>query len=466
MLLYSKSLFGEKMRRNCPRALFENEVSCLTKSEYSCIKSRSSIEDEVNRDKSDHSQDKKQKSRERKERMIAIDQERLKKSKTLENKSSQKGQVNKENLLKNEKSEDIVKQLNTIKQRAASFSVRDKQLQDKKLKVNEEKEYERLMELSMEVKRLSDIAASEKEEESMIKKRIADRKVIEQQIQERQHQKLLQEEARDQENRKMLERIKKYQEEDMVKERKRKEDAQKAQEEIIRRNKEILAEHEGKKAFEKHQDEMIIAYQARRDEELKQREEEERELQRKKIELQRKMLESHTKSIDRKSAIDELRARRAAEEKERKNRQRELNEARKRKKNMELLHESRKMQEEERRISKEKEFQEKQEEYFNVIAHAAEMAKRERDEAECLEKKNTELRTMLKHQIMENESKKSAEEQEKFKEGREMKMKMDAEHVKLESIREKMVEEMRTKGVDEKYFGEMLTFDIDKLLKK
>ena len=128
--------------------------------------------------------------------------------------------------------------------------------------------------------------------------------------------------------------------------------------------------------------------------------------------------------MDKKAEIDAIRARRAAEENERKHRQRELNEARKKKKNMDLLHESRKRQEQEKQMAKEKELQEKQEEYCNTLAQAAEMAKREKDEVELTKKKNAELRNMLKQQILENELKRQTLEQEKFKEGKEIEAKV------------------------------------------
>ena len=121
---------------------------------------------------------------------------------------------------------------------------RDQQLKDKAIREKEERNYERRMDLEMELNRLKDIAKREKEEELKIKKRIADRKVIEDQIKERQHQRLLQEEARDQENQKMLNAIKKYEEEDEEKAKQRKEEARKAKIEMIKRNEDILAERE------------------------------------------------------------------------------------------------------------------------------------------------------------------------------------------------------------------------------
>ncbi len=38
--------------------------------------------------------------------------------------------------------------------------------------------------------------------------------------------------------------------------------------------------------------------------------------------------------------------------------------------------------------------------------------------------------------------------------------------MKLETFREKMVADMKSKGINDKYFGEMMTIDIKKLLMK
>ena len=40
------------------------------------------------------------------------------------------------------------------------------------------------------------------------------------------------------------------------------------------------------------------------------------------------------------------------------------------------------------------------------------------------------------------------------------------ERAKLEAVREKMVAEMRKIGIDERYFGEMISLDINKYLLK
>lgn len=479
-------------RKNVKPKPTDNEASinCISKTEIDVIARRSSqnfgSQDASLQNKD--AQELREKAKARKEHMIRLEMEKVKKAKADKSRVPQKSKkIN----LEDEQNEDIVKLLNTCKQRTAAFAIRDKQLIDKAIREKEEKNYERLMDLEMEVNRIKDIAAREKEEDAKIKKRIADRKVIEDQIKEREHQRLLQEEARNQENQKMLETIKKYEDEDAEKERKRKEETRKSKMEIIKNNEVILNERKDRKAFEKQEEEMIIVYLAERDKQLRAREEEEAEEKRKKIELQKKLLESQTKLMDKRSEMDELRARRAAEENERKHRQRELQEAQKRKKEMDILHKSRNEQADERQRAKQLEIEEKKAEYNDTLRLAAEMAKRERDEAEIAKKQNAELRKMLQQQIEENEKKKKLLEQEKYKEGKETLVKMvscyvhllylkyiycplypnlsshdfqDAEREKLETIRTMMVEDMKAKGVDEKYFTEMLTLDIKKVL--
>lgn len=357
----------------------------------------------------------------RKQHMLSLDS----KIKTTESKPGKNSLEPKVNARKSfDQSKDIVNLLNTCSQRAAAFTIRDKQLEDKEVKEKQEMDYERQMDLSMEINRLKDIAAREKEENDKVKKRFEDRKVIEVQIKERAHQRLLQEEARDQENRKMLEQIKKHQDEDNQKSAKRREEGRKAQREIIVRNEEISAVKEANKVIFKKEEAMIIAYQADRDEALRKREEEELVGQKQKIEMQKILLANQIKSMDKQAELDELRARRAAEEAERKHRKRDVYEAQKKLKDMRILHETKKKQEEERQRTKQNKVQQKQEEYENALQHAAEMAKRERDESEMIKRKNAELRTMLKDQIEEHETQARAHQQEKFDEGKKIKEKM------------------------------------------
>ena len=52
---------------------------------------------------------------------------------------------------------------------------------------------------------------------------------------------------------------------------------------------------------------------------------------------------------------------------------------------------------------------------------------------------------------------------DKEEEGRQIKKEMAVERIKLFAIRDKMVDDMKKKGIDEKYLSEMMNIDIAKL---
>ena len=323
--------------------------------------------------------------------------------------------------------EDIVKLLNTYSQRAVAFAIRDKQIMDKEIKEKEERDYERRMDLAMELDRLKELKLREETEAAKAKKRVEDRKVIEEQIEIRRQQRILQEEEREQENQQMLSMIRKYQAESETNEKLKKEQAKAAQIDVIRRNEEFIERKKKQVMLAKEEDQKIIAYQKQYDEKMRQRELDEIEERKRKELLQKKMLASQTKSIDKQAQLDELRARRAMEEKERLHRQKELYEAQKRKRDMQILHEARKRQEDERQQKIDKDKSIKNDEYDAAIKLAADMAKREKDEERATIVKNEAFRAALQKQIEDDESKRKAKEKEKRDEGRQLREKRVSE---------------------------------------
>ena len=313
--------------------------------------------------------------------------------------------------------EDIMKLLLTCSERAKTFAIRDQQLKDKTERDKQERDYEQRMILAMEIDRLKEIEAREAEEAQKVKKMVDGRKVIERQIADRHETKLLMEEARDKENREMLEQMKMYQLQDEEKARIRRERSARHREEIIRAREEHINAKREHRLLEKKEDEMMIAYQMAQDEKLRQREAEEEEAERKKRENQKHLLDVQERTLDRRAEIDELRARRAVEDAERKYRQKQLLEAQKKKKDIEALDMARKQQEQERTDKAQREIAEKQEEYENAIKHAHAMAARERAEAEREKERITKLITNLQDQIEENRAMKITHEKEKLREG-------------------------------------------------
>lgn len=313
--------------------------------------------------------------------------------------------------------QDIVKLLTTCSERATTFQIRDHQLKDQAERDKKEQDYEQRMILAMEIDRLKEIEAREVEEARKVKKMINDRKVIENQIEERHQARLLLEEARDQENREMLERMKLYQVQDEDKARIRRENGVKARTEIIRANEEDIAQKQERKLLEKREDEKMVAYQMEQDERMRQREAEEAEAERKKREIQKKLLDEHERTMDMQSEMDELHARRAMEDAERKYRQKQLIEAQKKKRDIDTLDLARKQQQQVKYEKQKMELEQKQEEYENTIRHSHTMAEREKSEAEYVKRKNSELIKNLQTQMGENTVKRMALEKEKYQEG-------------------------------------------------
>jgi hypothetical protein len=132
---------------------------------------------------------------------------------------------------------DLVKLLNTYSQRAMAFTIRDQQMADKKRREALEGDYERRMDIAMEIDRLKELGSREKEEADKLAKRVEDRHVIIDQIEARKKLKILQEEAREQENKQMLQTIKKYEEEDKVAAEKKEVHIAKSRVEVIKANK-------------------------------------------------------------------------------------------------------------------------------------------------------------------------------------------------------------------------------------
>ena len=397
-------------------------------------------------------------AQERKEKMQAMDYERKQK----EEESANSLETSHEADDCKGKAKDLAKLLNTISQRAVAFHIRDQQMKDKKQRLEKERDYERRMNIAMEIDRLRDIENREKEEARKLEKRVADRKIIEEQMEERRKQKLLQEEEREQENQRMLAKIKEYEKQCANDETRKKEISLRARKEILDANKAALDQRMEAKEREKAEVEEILAYQALQDEKLRLREEAEAEVTRQKLEIQKKMLEAQTKSQDKQSELDELRHRRAWEEAERRTRQKELADARKRRDDMIEMNEFRRRQEAEKEAQQKLDEKARQEEYENALKHALDMAEREKKEALLRERKNAQFREDIQKQIEQNELKKKQLRLETVMEGKKMKEEMLVERKSLENIRNRIVDDMASSGVNSKYFSEMLAIDLEK----
>ena len=236
---------------------------------------------------------------------------------------------------------DVVKLLTSMAQRATAFTIRDQQLEEKARLAKIEKEFDERLDVVIEIDRIQDIMRREEEEKAKKFKRVEDRKVINEQIAARERMRMLSLEAREQENQAMRNTMKKYQDEDRATSEQRAIEMEKSRKAVLLANADAIERKKQAREMEKKEMEDILIYQALKDQELAKREEEEEAIARTKKERQAKLLAQQEKAQNNAGKMDELRARRAAEEKERNERKKEKAEALKRKQEMKVLLESR-----------------------------------------------------------------------------------------------------------------------------
>jgi hypothetical protein len=438
-------------------------------------------------------EEKEKKSKERKEKMRALEKraELLAKKSDMEIAELSRKQTIREMAEKQiDNNSDVVKLLNSMSQRAAAFTIRDQQLDEKHRIEQLQKEIDSRKNIEIEVDRLKDIRRREEEENYKKSKRVEDRKVINEQIDARQRMRLLELEAREQENQAMRNLMKKYEDEDRNNAEKKSVEIAKSRVEVVAANEDAIRRKKENRLREKKEMEDILIYQAMKDAELAKREEEEAEIEQLKKERQAKLLAQQERAQNNAGKLDELRARRAAEEKERIARQQEKEEAMRRKHEMKNLLEARAKQAQDK-IEKQKQTKlQEQDEILNQMAYTKKMDDREAQEQRIKHQKVEQFKKTLQEQINEIERARSRyfiffcfvlyfffsffcisflfnrRQRHEGDGGPNIREELIREEEKLRVIRDKMIRDLETQGVNPKYLSEMKNLDIGKMLRR
>lgn len=362
---------------------------------------------------------------------------------------------------------DVVKLLNSMAQRATAFTIREKQLEEKHRLEQIDKEFDKRMDILIEIDRIKDIQRREEEEKYKRTKRVEDRKVINVQIAEREKKRLLELELRELENVAMKDLMKRYQDEDVITAEKRAEKIAISNKQQLLANEAAIRRKQEMKAQEKKETEDILIYQAQRDAELAKREEEEAAIERAKKERQMKLLAQQERAQNNAGKLDELRARRAIEEKERQLRTKEKAEAMKRKADMKELLESRAQQAADKLERQKLIKAQEEEEIMNQLMFTKKMDDRENYEQRVKEEKKLDFKIKLQKQIEEIERlRKLNASSSGTRDGPNIREELIREEAKLKVIRDKMVDDLIQQGVNPKYLSEMISVDIGKILKR
>ena len=365
-----------------------------------------------------------------------------------------------------DKNSDVVKMLNSMSARAIAFTVRDKQLHEKEDRERVDAEIDRRLDILMEIDRLKDLDRREADEAAKIVKRRDDRKVITEQIQVRERQRLLQLEAREQESQQMRALMAKHLEEDQRNAEIRQKEVEKSRTEVALANAASIQAKQAAREAAKKEMEDILIYQALKDAELAKREAEEAEIERQKKERQAKLLAQQERAQNNAGKLDELRARRAAEERERRERQAAREKAAKQKADIQDLLASRAKQAADKVALREREKVYEEDEIRNSLRYMQQMSEREAAEIKSKHDKSMDHRERLFSQIEENERRRRNAQSGNLDDGDKFRQEMVREETKLKVIRDQMVTDLKAKGVNPRYLSEMINVDVGKMLRR
>lgn len=416
-----------------------------------------------------HKEEREREAKARKERMKKLEQIAIQKAKKSDEevaRMTREQAIRDAAAIKIDGYSDVVKTLTSMSCRAAAFTLREKQLEEKHQREAAEAEYDRRMDMVMEIDRLKDLTRREEEEKMKRTKRIADRQIITEQMEQRQRQKVLAIEARDQENQSMRDLMKKYEQDDLAAAGRRQVEIERSRAEVIRTNEECIRRKEASKELAKKEIEDILVYQALKDAELQKREEEELALEKAKKERQALLLAQQEKARDNAGRLDEIRARRAAEERERRARTKEKEDAARKKAEMDELLESRARQASAKKQLLVKIKQTEEEEHLATLKHMEALSRREEEEARRKHENAMHHRTQILQQIDESDVKRINDRTSKFAEGTKLRQQSIAEESKYSVIRDQMVKDLAHKGVNERYLSEMMQVNVGKILNR
>lgn len=396
----------------------------------------------------------------RKERMIALDEERRAKGqiKPIEEIEREAQRQNDIVVARRKQDDEVdeVKYMNQVMLYAKCVTVRDAQILEKKAIRSEDAEEARRQDMMMELERLKALRMYEERE----LKRIEDRKkgaaVIRAQIEEREQERLRRIELKQQEQEAMLRHIERMREEDRVEAVKKKDAAKRLMEDVALANAEQIRLKNRQHEMEQEEERQIAEYirekerreQEVADEQARIKADKEREIAR--------LRAQQEKAQDKQAELDALRARRAQEAYEREFRQREREtEHRRAAINKDLAH-AREQQTLEKELMLAEQARLEREEFERIIAVQKEQEEQERLQREKLEAFRRQNALALQKQISEIEETRRKERRDFLEEGNRLKTEKREREAKVDEIRARKLAELEKLQVPKQYRQELL----------
>jgi len=234
------------------------------------------------------------------------------------------------------------------------------------------------------------------------------------------------------------------------------------QEMIKKENAKSLARKAELKQRDVEEDQAIMRYDRLKAEEARRREDEaEKEAHEKELQIS-KLRAMQEKATNKQAELDELRAKRAVEDRERAARAKEAKERKKKEDQLRQMKEAHEKQAQYKKYQKAVEMQ-RQEHEFQHIQTTAEKSRSVDQSVQASQAiKRKEHSKLIRSQIDDKEQLRKKLTAEKYKEGAALRHKTNAEIAKMQMIQEQMIKDCEAQGIDSKYLMEMKGLDMKK----
>lgn len=402
-------------------------------------------------------------SKARKEHMLRLAEEAKKKAPETETDrikaaANAKIKTRAEYLLEEQK--DEVKHMNQMVLYSKCVTIRDAQIEEKKQMMLEAEEENRRQDQMMEVERIKALEQYEARERQRVEERKRGAKVLEEQIQERERERIRQEELRDQERLMMLKEMERLKEEELAAAIEKKLAAKAMLEEVAAANSEQIRRKELLKVREKQEDLKILEYTRAKDaRDLEIAMEKERIAKEKEMETAR-LRAMQERAADKQAELDELRARRYQEAKEREWRAKERSAAERSAALMAELAQAREAQKASKLTQRAEVARVEHDEFMRVLA--VNRAKEAEDMAMATTQAaiHERYKEELLAQISTNEEKRKVGRLTYLEEGRRIRQAAEAEKAALAEIKARKLAQLTEVGVPSKYRAELEKYKV------
>eukprot|EP01061_Rhynchopus_euleeides_P032268 TRINITY_DN53546_c0_g1_i1.p1 TRINITY_DN53546_c0_g1~~TRINITY_DN53546_c0_g1_i1.p1 ORF type:complete len:508 (+),score=219.80 TRINITY_DN53546_c0_g1_i1:114-1526(+) len=396
---------------------------------------------------------------ERKSKIIAFDEERRAKGTKSVDESADEA-TKQENLskaqLQMDEELDEVKYMNKIMLYTKCVTIRDAQIKEKQSVASERAEEEARLDMAMEMERLKALKMYEEREQKRIENRRKGAAVIRAQIEEREQERLRRLELKQQEQEAMLRHIEHTKDDDRQEALKKKEAARRLMKDVALANAEQIRLKNRQREVEQAEDRRIADYLKEKDaREQSIAEEHERVKAEKEREIAR-LRSLQEKAQDKQAELDALRARRAQEAAEREHRAKEKEaHARVAAINADLAV-ARQSQKLEKEVTLAEQARQENEDFERIIAVQRQWDSQEKSKKGIERERRLRNAEDLRDQIEQMEEARRKDRRSFLEEGNCLKAQRKEQEAKIESIRQRKMDELNSSAVPEKYSKELL----------